>query len=70
MNEEIRRREKVIRIFPNDDSVIRLMGAVLLEMDERWTSGTRYFNMSSYWQHKAAQETSTSSVDTRVGLTH
>jgi transposase-like protein len=70
MNEEIRRREKVIRIFPNDESVIRLMGAVLLEIDERWTSGNHYFNMSSYWQHKAEQELNTSIVDTRVGLTH
>ena len=63
MNQEIRRREKVIRIFPNDASVIRLMGAVLLEIDERWTSGTRYFDMSSYWQHKEEQDMCSSNID-------
>jgi putative transposase len=34
LNEEIRRRERVIRIFPNDDSAIRLLGAALIERDE------------------------------------
>ncbi|MET3616891.1 transposase-like protein [Peptoniphilus olsenii] len=30
LNEEIRRREKVIRIFPNEKSAIRLIGAILI----------------------------------------
>jgi transposase-like protein len=50
LNEEIRRRERVIRIFPNRASVIRLVGALLLEHDEVWTTGKRYFDMSAYWQ--------------------
>jgi transposase-like protein len=50
LNEEIRRRERVIRIFPNRDAVIRLVGALLLEQDEVWTTGKRYFEMTSYWQ--------------------
>ena len=49
-NEEIRRRERVIRIFPNRASVIRLVGALLLEQDEVWTTGKRYFEMAAYWQ--------------------
>ena len=45
LNEEIRRRERVIRIFPNEESALRLMGAVLMEIDENWTTGHRYFDM-------------------------
>ncbi|HEV2236451.1 MAG TPA: IS256 family transposase [Ktedonobacterales bacterium] len=50
LNEEIRRRERVIRIFPNRDSVIRLVGALLMEQDEVWTTGRRYFDMTEFWQ--------------------
>lgn len=49
LNEEIRRRERVIRIFPNRESVIRLVGALLMEQDEVWTTGKRYFDMTAYW---------------------
>jgi transposase-like protein len=55
-NEEIRRRERVIRIFPNRDSVIRLVGALLMEQDEQWTTGKRYFTMTAYWQWRTAQD--------------
>ena len=48
LNEEIRRRERVIRIFPNRESVIRLLGALLMEIDEKWASGHRYFDMTEY----------------------
>jgi putative transposase len=50
LNEEIRRRERVIRIFPNRESAIRLIGALLMEIDERWGSGKRYFDMSEYFE--------------------
>ena len=36
LNEEIDRRERVIRIFPNDDSVLHLIGALLAEHNETW----------------------------------
>jgi transposase-like protein len=55
LNEEIRRRERVIRIFPNRDAVIRLVGALLMEQDEVWTTGKRYFDMTAYWQWHASQ---------------
>jgi putative transposase len=55
-NEEIRRRERVIRIFPHRDSVIRLLGALLMEQDEAWTTGRRYFDMASYWQWRQAHD--------------
>ena len=47
LNEEIRRRERVIRIFPNDASAIRLVGALLEEINENW-SGRQYFDMTEY----------------------
>jgi len=56
LNEEIRRRERVIRIFPNDASAVRLIGALLAEQHERWLCGRRYFEMESYWQWKQASE--------------
>jgi len=50
LNEEIRRRERVIRIFPNRESAIRLIGALLMEIDEKWGSGKRYFDMAEYFE--------------------
>ena len=43
LNEEIRRREKVIRIFPNEESATRLIGAILKDMDEEWVTSTRRY---------------------------
>jgi transposase-like protein len=56
LNEEIRRRERVIRIFPNRESALRLLGALLMEQDEAWTTGHRYFDMTVYWQWRTEQE--------------
>lgn len=49
LNEEIRRRERVIRIFPNTASAERLLGALLQEFDEAFSTGHRYFDMTDYW---------------------
>lgn len=50
MNEEIRRRERVIRIFPNKGSAIRLIGAMLIEQHEKWVGGHKYFDMDEYYR--------------------
>lgn len=43
LNEEIRRREKVIRIFPNTPSANRLIGALLMDKHEQWISSSRRY---------------------------
>ncbi|MGB4566073.1 MAG: transposase, partial [Limnochordia bacterium] len=55
--EEIRRRERVIRIFPNRESAIRLIGALLMEIDDKWIIGKKYLDMSEYlqWQEEQKQ---------------
>jgi len=49
LNEKIRRRDRVIRIYPNQDSVTRLIGALLMEMDEKWQTGHKYLDMAEYF---------------------
>ncbi len=56
LNEGVRRRERVIRIFPNRASALRLLGAVLMERHEQWTTGHRYFEMTAYWQWRQSCE--------------
>ncbi len=56
LNQEVRRRERVIRIFPNTDSAMRLLGALLMEQDEIWSTGRLYFNMEHYREWKEANK--------------
>ena len=58
LNQEVRRRERVIRIFPNTDSAMRLLGALLMEQDEVWSTGRLYFKMERYreWKETNAKE--------------
>ena len=44
-NEEIRRRTRVIRIFPNVESCLRMASALCQEQDEEWITGKRYLDM-------------------------
>ena len=48
LNGEVKRRSKVIGIFPNSASVIRLMGSVLMEENEKWGYTRRLFYSKAY----------------------
>lgn len=52
INEEIRRRTRVIRIFPNEASCLRLIRALTVETHENWIEAIRYINMDLLKEHK------------------
>jgi transposase-like protein len=52
LNEEIRRRTRVVRIFPNNESCLRLVRALCVETHEGWLEDSRYLNMSLLAEHK------------------
>ena len=45
LNSEIKRRTRVIRIFPNNQSALRLSTALAIEITDTWLSGKTYLNM-------------------------
>lgn len=63
--QEVRRRERVIRIFPNEDSALRLMGALLAEIHEEW-QGRRYLDMTAF--HEWVAEKNSSSEESVVSI--
>ncbi|WP_024325948.1 IS256 family transposase [Thioalkalivibrio sp. AKL19] len=52
LNEEIRRRTRVVRIFPNTHSCLRLVRALAVEIHEGWLEDNRYLNMDLLKEHK------------------
>ena len=54
LNQEIKRRTRVARIFPNTESLLRLVSAVLSEIDDDWKSSKTYLNMNPPSQQQAA----------------
>jgi len=52
LNEEIKRRTHVVRIFPHEASCLRLVRALAAEIHEDWIEATRYLNMHMLKEHK------------------
>jgi transposase-like protein len=46
LNQELKRRTRVVRIFPNPASLLRLVTALAMEQSDEWVSGRRYLDMT------------------------
>ena len=47
LNKEVKRRADVVGIFPNEGSIVRLIGAVLLEQNDEWQLQARYMQVEA-----------------------
>src|SRR6476660_9760496 len=51
LNDEIKRRTEVVGIFPNDDAIVRLVGALPLEQNDEWAvQRARYMTLETISQ--------------------
>lgn len=55
LNEELKRRTLVVRIFPNGTSCLRLIRALAVEMHENWVEAIRYLNMDLLREQQKAR---------------
>lgn len=54
-NQELKRRTRVVRIFPNREACLRLVSALAVEQSEEWITGRRYLDMEQLKEHRFAQ---------------
>jgi putative transposase len=47
LNQEIRRRTRVVRVFPNENACLRLISAILMEISDDWETGKVYLSFSA-----------------------
>ena len=55
LNQEIKRRTRVVRIFPNSEACLRLVSALAVEQSEEWVTGRRYLDMSELEEQRHAK---------------
>ena len=53
LNQEVKRRTRVVRIFPNRDSCLRLVTALAVEQSEEWVTGRRYLDMEELKERRS-----------------
>ena len=47
LNKEIKRRTHVVGIFPNENAILRLVGALMLEQKDEWAVTRRYMTLDT-----------------------
>ncbi len=47
VNREVKRCADVIGIFPNDDAIVRLVGALMLDTNDEWAVARRYMSLET-----------------------
>jgi putative transposase len=52
LSQEIKRRTRVVRIFPNREACLRLVTALAVEFSEEWVTGRRYLDMRELEEHR------------------
>jgi putative transposase len=56
LNQEIKRRTRVVRIFPNRQACLRLVTALAVEQSEEWLTGRRYLDMGELEEDRRARQ--------------
>jgi len=52
LNQEIKRRSRVVRIFPNREACLRLITALAVEQSEEWVTGRRYLHIGELEEYR------------------
>ena len=55
-SQELKRRTRVVRIFPNRESCLRLVTALAVEQSEEWLTGRRYLDMEELREHRHSED--------------
>ena len=66
LNKEVKRRADVVGIFPNEASITRLIGAVLLEQNDEWQTQNRYMTVEAFDRIDAVETDPILSISTEA----
>src|SRR5215212_2521625 len=61
-NQELNRRTRVVRIFPNREACLRLVSALAVEQSEEWVTGRRYLDMEELRERRGSGDRETDGV--------